>query len=137
MNYGKITQAYQNTERQALQETEDPHFIVLTMFNELLKSMRLFADNADLNEGGDLETKSKHFARSLTIIYALQSSLDFAKGGDIANNLFQLYEYGRQQLLSDLKEGKPTGTYQAIDFLSEIRDAWEEIGKKNDEDGRN
>ena len=48
MNYGKITQAYQNTERQALQETEDPHFIVLTMFNELLKSMRLFAENADL-----------------------------------------------------------------------------------------
>ena len=48
MNYGKITQAYQNTERQALQETEDPHFIVLTMFNELLKSMRLFADNANL-----------------------------------------------------------------------------------------
>jgi len=137
MNYGKITQAYQNTERQALQETEDPHFIVLTMFNELLKSMRLFADNADLKEAGDLETKSKHFARSLTIIYALQSSLDFEKGGDIANNLFQLYEYGRQQLLSDLKEGKPAGTYQAIDFLSEIRDAWEEIGKKNDEDGRN
>ena len=137
MNYGKITQAYQNTERQALQETEDPHFIVLTMFNELLKSMRLFADNADLKEGGDLETKSKHLARSLTIIYALQSSLDFEKGGDIANNLFQLYEYGRQQLLSDLKEGKPAGTYQAIDFLSEIRDAWEEIGKKNDEDGRN
>jgi len=137
MNYGKITQAYQNTERQALQETEDPHFIVLTMFNELLKSMRLFADNCDLKEGGELEVKSKHFARSLTIIYALQSSLDFEKGGDIANNLFQLYEFGRQRLLSGLKDGKATGSYQAIEFLSEIRDAWDEIGKNNDQNGGN
>jgi len=137
MNYGKISQTYQNTERQALQETEDPHLIVLTMFNELLKSMRLFADNADLKAGGEIEIKSKHFARSLTIIYALQSSLDFEKGGEIANNLFQLYEFARQQLLSDLKEGKPAGSYQAIEFLSEIRDAWNEIGKKNDEDGGN
>ena len=75
MNYGKITQAYQNTEKQALQETDDPHFIVLTMFNEMLKSMKLFADNADLKAGGELEVKSKHFARALSIIYALQSSL--------------------------------------------------------------
>ena len=35
MNYGKITQAYQNAENQALQETDDPHLIVLTMFNAL------------------------------------------------------------------------------------------------------
>jgi len=36
-----------------------------------------------------------------------------------------------------LKEGKPTGSYQAIEFLSEIRDAWDEIGKNNDQNGGN
>ena len=78
MNYGKITQAYQNAENQALQETEDPHLIVLTMLNALLKSMGIFVQNIDISDGGELELKSKHFARSLTIIYALQTSLDFA-----------------------------------------------------------
>ena len=136
MNYGKITQAYQNAERQALQETDDPHFIVLTMFNELLKSMRLFSENIDHREGGDLEVKSKNFARSLTVIYALQSSLDFEKGGDIANNLFQLYEFARQRLLEDLRACKNEGTLQAIEFLGEIRDAWEEMGKQNEQNGR-
>ena len=34
MNYGKITQAYQNAERQALEEMNDPHLIVLTMFDK-------------------------------------------------------------------------------------------------------
>ena len=47
MNYGKITQAYQNAENQALQETEDPHLIVLTMLNALLKSMGIFVENID------------------------------------------------------------------------------------------
>ena len=128
MNYGKITQAYQNAENQALQETEDPHLIVLTMFNALLKSMGIFAENVDISNGGQLELKSKHFARALTIIYALQSSLDFEKGESIATNLFQLYEFARQQLIGDLSKGQAVGTAKAIQALQEIRDAWETIG---------
>ena len=50
------------------------------MFNALLKSMGIFAENIDISDGGQPELKSKHFARSLTIIYALQTSLDFEKG---------------------------------------------------------
>ena len=128
MNYNNITQAYQNAERQALEEMNDPHKIVLTMLDALLKSMRIFVDNIDLKNGGDAQLKSKHFARALTIIYALQSSLDFEKGGDIANNLFQLYEYARQKLISDLGKGVVTDTPSAIDALREIRDAWHMIG---------
>ena len=128
MNYNHITQAYQNAERQALEEMNDPHLIVLTMFDALLKSMQIFETNIDLKNGGDAELKSKHFARALTIIYALQSSLDFEKGENIATNLFQLYEFARQQLIADLSKGKADGTIKAIEALREIRDAWETIG---------
>ena len=98
------------------------------MFDALLKSMKMFETNVDIKNGGDAELKSKHFARALTIIYALQSSLDYEKGESIATNLFQLYEFARQQLLSDLTKGKADGTPKAIDALQEIRDAWETIG---------
>ena len=128
MNYNHITQAYQNAERQALEEMNDPHLIVLTMFDALLKSMQLFQANIDIRNGGDSEIKSKHFARALSIIYALQSSLDFEKGESIATNLFQLYEFARQQLIADLTKGEADGTPRAIDALQEIRDAWETIG---------
>jgi flagellar protein FliS len=128
MNYQNITQAYQNAERQALEEMDDPHLIVLTMLNALLKSMQIFEANIDLRAGGDHELKSKHFARALTIIYALQSSLDFEKGESIATNLFQLYEFARQQLIADLGKGIAEGTPKAMDALSEIRDAWQAIG---------
>jgi flagellar protein FliS len=128
MNYQNITQAYQNAERQALEEMDDPHLIVLTMLNALLKSMQIFEANIDLRAGGDHELKSKHFARALTIIYALQSSLDFEKGESIATNLFQLYEFARQQMIKDLGKGIANGTPKAIDALGEIRDAWQAIG---------
>ena len=130
MNYSNITEAYQNAERQALEETNDPHLIIMTMLDALVKSMQIFVDNIDLKNGGNAEMKSKHFSRAISIIYALQSSLDFEKGGDIANNLFQLYEYGRVKLIEDLGKGVANSTPQAIEVIASIRDAWEEMGKQ-------
>ena len=134
MNFGKISQAYEDIERQSLNEADDPHLVISVLFKELLKSMTLFAENIDLKSGGDLDVKSKHFARSLTIIYGLQSSLDFEKGGEIAENLFQLYEFARQKLIDDLGSGKAEGTTHAINLLGEIKSAWDEIGKDNDQE---
>ena len=127
----KITNAYQTVEKQALGEADDPHFVVLMMFDALLKSMALFQENASAKQGKQQELKSDSFARALTIIYALQTSLDFEKGGEISENLFKLYEFSRQKLLSDMKAGEAIGTSDAIDVLTEIRDAWSQIGPKS------
>ena len=134
MNFGKISQAYEDIERQSLTDTEDPHLVVSVLFKELLKSMSLFVENMDIKNGGDLDLKSKHFARSLTIIYGLQSSLDFENGGPSAENLYQLYEYARQKLIDALGKGKAEETPTAIHLLSEIKSAWDEIGKDNDKE---
>jgi len=128
MNLKKASQTYQKVEEQSFVEPEDTHTIVLTMLKELIRSIELFEANIDLKEG-DQQIKSKHFSRSLTIIYALQSSLDFEKGGEIARGLFQLYEYCRQQLLKDMKNGKIEKTNNAKLSLIDITEAWEEIGQ--------
>ena len=134
MNFGKISQAYEDIEKQSLTDADDPHLVVSVLFKELLKSMTLFVDNINVKDGGDLNVKSKHFARSLTILYGLQSSLDFEKGGAIAENLFQLYEFSRQKLIDDLGSGKAEGTPDAIKILGEIKSAWDEIGKDNEKE---
>ena len=127
MKRNHVTQAYQNAEMQALQETDDPHKVILTMLEALVKSMTVFELNVDLRNGGDHELKSKHFARALIIIYALQSALDFEKGGEIAKNLFQLYEFARQQLMADLNKGFANGTPDATRALKEILEAWQSL----------
>ena len=127
MKRNHVTQAYQNAEMQALQETDDPHKVILTMLEALVKSMTVFELNVDLRNGGDNELKSKHFARALIIIYALQSALDFEKGGEISNNLFQLYEFARQQLMADLNKGFANGTPDATRALKEILESWQSL----------
>ena len=107
-NYKKIADVYKSTERNALVETEDPHKLVLVMFDTLIKSIEIYVENIDVKKA-DLELRSKHFSRALTIIYSLQSSLDFEKGGEIADNLFQTYEFARQMVIGSIKTMDDTG----------------------------
>ena len=126
MSYNAASEAYKQTENLGMAEVSNPHEIVQTLFKELIKSMTLFKEA--LGEDNKLiENRSVSFARSLTIIYSLQSSLDFEKGGEISNNLFRIYEYSRQQLISDLKNSKADGVINAIHIIKEIADAWDQI----------
>tara|TARA_A100001011_G_C14280837_1_gene831530 strand:- start:1358 stop:1756 length:399 start_codon:yes stop_codon:yes gene_type:complete len=126
MSYNAASEAYKQTENLGMAEVSNPHEIIQTLFKELIKSMTLFKEA--LGEDNKLiENRSVSFARSLTIIYSLQSSLDFEKGGEISNNLFRIYEYSRQQLISDLKNSKADGVINAIHIIKEIADAWNQI----------
>ncbi|MDA9897244.1 flagellar protein FliS [Alphaproteobacteria bacterium] len=127
--YKKMTDVYQSTERNALAETEDPHKLVLIMFDALIKSMEIYIENIDIKTA-DLELRSKHFSRSLTIIYSLQSSLDFEKGGEIAANLFQTYEFARQMVIGSIKDMDSDGPKRAVSLLADIREAWAQMGEK-------
>lgn len=126
MSLRRNMQAYRNADRDAAAESDNPHALIAVLFDELLRHMRMFA--AEIEAGSiDKESSSEHFSRSLTILYGLQSSLNFEQGGDIANNLFRLYEYARQQLLAAMRLREIGGTMAAIEALENIRDAWREI----------
>ena len=59
------------------------------------KQDQLYVDKAF--EEKNARHKSKNLSKSLSIINGLQTSLDFDKALEIANNLFQLYEYCRYE----------------------------------------
>lgn len=126
MNYSKMLDAYSNSEKKAVIEAEDSHAMVLLLFDELIKTARIFSRNINADTG-DLKLRSETMSKALTIIYALQSSLDFERGGEIAENLYRLYEYTREQILIDNKSGEATGILVAISSLEDIREAWVEI----------
>ena len=126
MNYGKMLDAYSNSEKKAVIEAEDSHAMVLLLFDELIKTARIFIKNINADTG-DLKLRSETMSKALTIIYALQSSLDFERGGEIAENLYRLYEYTREQILIDNKSGEAAGILVAISSLEDIREAWVEI----------
>ena len=119
----KILNAYKNANREAVVESDDPQALIMILLDELLRAMRSYVKLVEMKEN-DESRQTVHFTRSLTMLYGLQSCLNFEEGGEIAENLFRLYEYARLQLLNTSQTGETNDTHVAISAVSEIREAW-------------
>ena len=119
----KILDAYKNANREAVVESDDPQALIMLLFDELLRAMRGYVSGVSKNDSKEMR-KNDQFTRSLTMLYGLQSCLNFDEGGEIAENLFRLYEYARVQLLHTSQTGEIDGTQVAISSIAEIREAW-------------
>ena len=78
--------SYENSDRDALAESDDPHALIEVLLNELVRHMQSFLHHFE----GDQEAQVKrntHFSKSLSIIYALQKKLDFDNGGEVAESM--------------------------------------------------
>ena len=132
--------AYKKTE-QSSNSIISSHEIVRALMKELVNSMqKIVLDIQDERkrkqdnflpdkafEEKHARHKSKNLSKSLSIIYGLQTSLDFEKALDIANNLFQLYEYCRHEIIKGFTQKIEDGIIKAIDVIKQIMEGWVEI----------
>ena len=121
----KITAAreYKNTDQISIVKPDDANSVLLKCFDELINSVKSFHDNI-VPSATNFRKKSSSFSRALTIIYSLQSSIDFEKDLNIAKSLFQIYEYTRVALIEEFKSCKIGKSQNALTALSEIRNSW-------------
>ena len=140
--------AYKKTQQSSNTETSS-HEIVRILMKELVNSMqkivldiqddrskkvdKFIIDKAQAEK--ITQNKSKNLSKSLSIIYGLQTSLDFDKALEIANNLFQLYEYCRQEIIKGFSQKIEDGIIKAIDIIKQIMEGWEEIPSVERKDG--
>lgn len=104
--------------------TEDPHGIILVTLRELERSLRaLAAAHPGPYPAG-------HVNRAFTAIYILQSSLDFDKGGEIAVNLFRVYEYCRLRVAEAFRREPSPRLADAAEHVAGLLAAWQQIGEK-------
>ena len=116
---------YKNTDQMEIAQP-DANSILIKCFDELIKSVKIFQKNIVPNTE-NFRKKSSSFSRALTIIYSLQSSVDFEKDINIAKSLFQVYEYTRISLIEEFKSCKVNKSINALTALVEIRDSWKSI----------
>jgi flagellar protein FliS len=77
---------------------------------------------------GEMVRKTKLLHSSITLIAELRGCLDMARGGAIAQNLSDLYDYMLRQLLRANVENNSALIGEVLSLLSEIRSAWVAIG---------
>ena len=140
MTNNEYINAYKKTQQSSNSVTSS-HEIVRTLMKELVNSMhKIVLDIQDeratkvdkftidkAKDANNTKNKSKNLSKSLSIIYGLQTSLDFDKALDIANNLFQLYEYCRQEIIKGFSQKIEDGITKAINVIKQIMEGWEEI----------
>ena len=126
MNYTASMKQYINNDITAKTINANPHKIIEEVLRELKKNMETLAYSID-NEPIVSSIKSKSFSKSLTAIYILQSSLDFEKGGEIAENLYNLYEFCKSGIMKGFTQKKSKMIYDAIPPIDEILEGWSQI----------
>jgi flagellar protein FliS len=104
--------------------TADPRRLVLMCYEGAIRNLKIAKAKY---VSRDYEEKARALIKAQDFICALNSSLDFEKGGEIASNLQALYNYMMHHLTeADLKRDLKAMDH-IIWMLVELKSAWEEI----------
>ncbi len=114
---------YRRTDQNEGLSVESPHGIILVTLRELERSLRALAAAEP-----DRSYPKLHLDRAFTAIYILQSSLDFDRGGEIALNLFRVYEFARLRVAEAFAKEACPQMAEAATHISALHAAWTEMG---------
>ena len=126
MNYNASMKQYINDELSAKTSSLNPHKIIEEVLIDLKKNMETLAYSLD-HEPVVSSIKSNSFSKSLTAIYILQSSLNFEEGKEIAENLYNIYEFCKDGIMKGFTKRDSKLVYDAIPPIDEILDGWKQI----------
>lgn len=126
MSFAFARSRYRQADTIFQENAATPYDVVFVTLKELSRALGVLA--AAKEQARPLP--AEHVNRALTAIYILQSSLDFELGGEIAGDLFQLYEFARFHVLKAWRSEPDARLGDAADAMAEILAAWTEIGSQ-------
>ena len=126
MNFNASMKQYINDDITAKTSSLNPHKIIEEVLKDLKKNMETLAYSID-NEPVVSSIKSNSFSKSLTAIYILQSSLNFEEGKEIAENLYNIYEFCKEGIMKGFTKRSSKLIYDAIPPIDQILDGWKQI----------
>ncbi len=121
----KQGQAYQAVDINSRVGGASPHQLVGLLFDDLLIALRQAALAAEARQ---FEIKSARITRALSILFALEASLDFSRGGELAGTLSRVYRGAREQVARAGVDNDPATLRAVCEQLTEIAEAWRQIG---------
>ncbi len=109
--------------------------LILMMYDAAIKQMDKALELIQAASGGkkapgSLEKINASLVKTQEIITELMASLDFEAGGDIAQNLFSLYNWFNRELLQANISSDAHRISRVREQMDALRSAWQEIAIK-------
>lgn len=112
--------------------TLSPVAVIERLYQALERSLNTAKDAV---QKGQVAIKGEKLGHALAIIGELQASLDMQQGGDIAENLYDLYSFATHQLLMANIKNDVRMIEDVIRTLQPLSEAW--TGIRRESSGRN
>ena len=110
--------------KQVQVKTANNEKLLIMLYQGCVKFLRLAKKSIDEN---DIERTNNYIIRAQDIIRELRNTLDMEKGGDIATNLSQLYDFMLRQLV-EANINKDSEKIEVVeDMMLELLDSWKQI----------
>ena len=90
---------YKKAQNDGIDQT-NPYEIFKKINYELLRSLQIISQKIEKKEIDDI--RQRNFTKALTIIYTLQTSLDFDKELKLSTDFFRFYEFCRKKLIEGM-----------------------------------
>lgn len=120
-----IGQQYRSVDVSSKVEGASPHRLVAILYEELIQSMALMKQAV---RKGDAARRNGAASRATMLVQALEASLDYDKGGDIARALRTVYGETRRLLGVARADNDADAIGRAQAIVGEIAEAWTAIG---------
>ncbi len=98
--------------------------LIQMLFDGLIDSLAAAEGQIERKE---IQAKGESLSRAMRIVLGLQGSLDLEKGGEIAANLADLYDYCTRRLMHANLKNDVEAVQEVKRLISEIRDAWSQV----------
>lgn len=115
---------YRQVRAESRVATANPHQLIVLLFEGLLSKLAMTKGFMDRR---DYEGKSRALGAAVTIIGALQNSLDLEAGEEIAANLDRLYSYMNRRLLTASIENSTEIVGEVVELVRTIKEGWDGI----------
>lgn len=120
--------AYQQVDLETGVDSASPHRLVLMLFDGALSAI---SDARQHMSAGNVGEKCAAITRGISIIEdGLRLSLDMERGGAIAAQLRDLYDYMTRRLVEANAANSQEMLAELASLLSELRAAWVQIGTR-------
>ena len=108
--------------------------LIVMLYDGAIKFLNIALDNLDLKT---YDVVNNNIIKAQDIVTELLLSLNMEEGGEISQNLFNLYMYFKKQLLEANIKKDGEILKQVIKLLKELRDAWDQISANEAKSDKN